>query len=186
MDQDTKTKIYFNKSRIAVLLFVSVIFIALGAWFIVDALGTNAQLGNPIIKVITGAASILFFGLLAFHFSKKVFNSLPALIISEEGIVDNSSGTCAGFVPWTDINGIKETKIGNRMFINIVVKDPGLYIDRQESGFKKRIMRMNYNANGTAIGITARGLQCTHNQLKHLLDAKFAAFKKNNSPASRS
>src|SRR3954468_20446907 len=100
MDQDTKTKIHFNKSRIAFLLFVAVIFIALGVWFIVDALGTNAQLGNPIVKIITGVASILFFGWLAFHFSKKVFNSVPALILTAEGIVDNSSGTCAAFVPW--------------------------------------------------------------------------------------
>lgn len=184
MGQLNEINIYFNKGRIVVVLFVALIFIALGIWFITDALGANVQLGNPIIKFVTGCASILFFGWLGFLFAKKAFNSTPALIITSEGITDNSSGTCAGFIPWTDITAIKETKVKNRLFINIVVKDSAPYIDRQESSFKRRIMRTNYNTYGTAIGITTSGLQCTHNQLKQLLDTKFSEFMKNNPKAN--
>jgi hypothetical protein len=177
MNKSNTIKIHFSKGRLAGLLIGSSVFSALGIWFVADALTGNVLLGNPIVKVLTGCATVLFFGWVSFYLFKKVFSAHPAVIISNQGIVDNSSGTCAGFIPWKDIKEIKETKVGNRTYFNVVVKDPMVYIERADGSFKRKLMRINYKSYGMAIGISSAGLQCTHKQLRLLLDTRFSEFK---------
>lgn len=159
------------------MLLGSVIFVALGIWFLADAFAGNVLLGNPIIKVAVGMACILFFSWVGYFISRKLFDSRPGLIISDQGIVDQSSGTCAGFVPWDEVLAITEVRISGQTFINIVVRDPEVYIDRQDSAFRRRLMRANLKRFGTAIGISANGLQCSQRKLKLLLDARFLEYK---------
>jgi hypothetical protein len=60
---------------------------------------------------LSGLAGIIFFGFVGFYLLKKLFNKKPGLIISNSGIVDNSSGISVGFIPWSDIKEIKETMV---------------------------------------------------------------------------
>jgi hypothetical protein len=177
MEQSNTIRIPFSKSRLVLMLIGATIFVALGIWFLSDALGSNSLLGNRIIKVAVGLACVLFFSWVGYFISRKLFDSRPALIISDQGIVDQSSGTCAGFVPWADVLEIKEVRIARQVFINLVVRDPEIYIERQESTFRRRLMRANLKRFGTAIGISANGLQCSHRKLKLLLDARFLEYK---------
>jgi uncharacterized membrane protein YuzA (DUF378 family) len=177
MEQSNAIRIPFSKSRLALMLIGAIIFVALGIWFLTDAFGSNTLLGNRIIKVAVGLAGVLFFSWVGYFISKKLFDGRPALIISDQGIVDQSSGTCAGFVSWAEVLEIKEVRISGQVFINLVVRDPEIYIERQESTFRRRLMRANLKRFGTAIGISANGLQCSHRKLKLLLDARFLEYK---------
>lgn len=105
------------------MLLSSIIFCGAGIWFEMDPPGINTPiLGNPITIFIFGLAIILFSGLTGFILFKKLSDNSSGLIISDEGVVDNSSGISAGFVPWTDIIAIKETRVFNQRMINLVVK----------------------------------------------------------------
>jgi len=177
MELSNAIKIPFSKSKLALMLVGSILFVALGVWFLIDAFGSNILLGNRIIKVVVGLIGILFFSWVGFFISRKLFDNRPGLIISDQGIVDQSSGTCAGFVSWEDILEIKEVRISGQTFINIVVRDPEVYIERQESTFRRRLMRANQKRFGSTIGISANGLQCSHRKLKLLLDARFLEYK---------
>src|SRR6185437_9658806 len=99
---------------------------------------------SKTIIFISGLAGILFFGFVGFYLFKKLFDKKPGLIISNEGIVDNSGGLSAGFIPWSDIKEIKETIIANQKFISVIVKNPQHYIDRQSTRFKRWLMEKNY------------------------------------------
>lgn len=177
MEHSNVVRIPFSKSKLALMLVGSILFVALGVWFLVDAFGSNMLRGNQIIKVVVGLAGILFFSWVAYYISRKLFDSRPGLIISDQGIVDHSTGTCAGFVSWEEVLEIKELRISGQMFINLVVRDPEIYIERQESTFRRRLMRANLKRFGTVVSISANGLQSSHRKLKLLLDARFLEYK---------
>jgi len=177
MKETERIEIQLSKTKLTLLFLGSIMFVATGAWYVINPPKVNISIfSNPTLVFIVGLASILFFGLVGFFIFKKLFDNAPGLIISTEGVFDNSSGVSVGFVPWTDIVEIKETKISNQKFINIVVKNPQEYIDKQKSAFKRKSLKVNYNSYGTVIGISANGLKIKYNDLKALFDKQFAEF----------
>ena len=171
-------EIPLSKSKLTLMFLGSVVFVGLGIWFVTNPPKINNPIfGNPTTIFIVGLASILFFGLVGFSIFKKLWDKTPGLIISDQGVFDNASGVSAGLVPWTDIVEIRETKVVNQTFINLVVKNPQVYIDRQKSAFKRKLMQMNYNTYGTVIGISSNGLKCDYRELKATLDRKLEEYK---------
>jgi hypothetical protein len=178
MKETEQIEIQLSKSKLTLLFLGSIMFVGLGVWYVISPPIVNIPIfSNPTLVFIIGLASILFFGLLGFYIFKKLFDKSPGLIISDEGVYDNSSAVSAGFVPWTDIVEIKETKVVNQLFINLVVKNPQDYIDRQKSAFKRKTMQINHKNYGTVIGISTNGLKIKYDELKALIDSRFADFK---------
>ena len=181
MTTTEQIEIPLSKRKLTLMLMGSIVFIALGVWMQFKAMNPpiegNMLFRNPTVLRTVGIASILFFGLCAFSLVKKLGDKSPGLVISNEGIFDNSSGVSAGLIPWPDILEIKEIKVVNQTFLNIIVKDPQEYIDRQKSAFKRKTMQINYNSYGTVIGISSNGLQYNYSELKKLLETKLAEHK---------
>lgn len=178
METPKQIEIQHSKLKLTLMFLGSIIFVGLGIWFVTIPTETdNLILASPTLLFVVGFASILFFGFVGFSILKKLGDKSPGLIISEEGVVDNSSGVSVGFIPWTDILEIKETKVVNQKFINLVVKNPQEYIDRQQSLFKRKAMQINHNSYGTVIGISANGLKSNYKGLKLLIDNKFEEYK---------
>lgn len=178
MDSSKKIEIQLSKSKLTLLFLGSVVFVGLGIWFVVNPPEiSNPVLGNPTTIFIVGLASIVFFGFAGFFIFKKLGDKSPGLVISDEGVFDNTSAVSAGLVPWTDVLEIRETKVANQTFINLVVKNPQEYIDKQKSAFKRKLMQINYETYGTVIGISANGLKCDYRELKATLDKTFSEFK---------
>lgn len=186
MRETERIVIQLRKSKLT-LMFLSPImftglgvwFIGLGVWFVISPQKVNVSIfSNPTVAFIAGLASILFFGIVGFFIFKKLFDKSPGLIISADGVFDNSSGAGAGFVPWTDIVEIKEIKTHNQFFINLVVRNPQDYIDRQNSALKRKLTKINYNSYGTVNGISANRLKIEYKELKDLLDERFADFNR--------
>jgi hypothetical protein len=177
MNQSEQIDIQLSKTKLALMLLGCVVFVGSGIWFLIDPpQSSNPILGNPTVIFIVGLLAILFFGFIAFSIVKKLLDSAPGLIISDEGVMDNSSGFSAGFIPWIDVVAIKETRVVDQKFINIVVRNPQAYIDKQDSALKRKALQMNYNSYGTVVGISANGLKCNYDTLKSMLDNKFADF----------
>ena len=178
MDTSEKIEIQLSKSKLILMSLGSVIFVGLGIWFVTNPPKINNPIfGNPTTIFIVGLASIVFFGLVGFFLFKKLGDKSPGLVISEEGVFDNASAVSAGYIPWTDVLEIRETMVVNQTFINLIVKNPQDYIDRQKSAFKRKLMQINYNSYGTVIGISANGLKCEYHELKANLDKTFSDFK---------
>jgi hypothetical protein len=151
----------------------SMAFVVGGIWFVTNPARFISLIVKSTTKIfIAGLASILFFGFVGIFIFKKLFDKNPGFVISENGIVDNSGGLSAGFIPWSDIDEIKETIIANQKFISLIVKNPQTYIERQPSAFKRWAMKRNYKSYGAAIGISANGLKYNYKDLKTLLDKK--------------
>lgn len=178
MNNSNQIEIQLSKSKLTLMALGCLVFVVVGICFIIDpAKYESFIMRSPTFIFIAGFLSVFFFGFTGFFFLKKLQDKLPGIIISEKGIMDNSSGVSAGFIPWTDIITIKETKIVNQKYINIVVKNPQMYIDRQKSALKRKAMQVNYKTWGTAIGITVNGLKINYDELKSLIEKNFSNFK---------
>jgi len=177
MNTSKQIEIPLNKIKLTLMLLGSIVFFGAGIGIMVHPAKIDGSIfQNPTINFIFGIVTILFFGIAAIFAFKKLNDNSPGLIISDKGVVDNSSGISAGFVPWTDITAIKETRVFNQRFINLVVKNPQNYIARQKSFIKRKFVQANYSSFGTAISISANGLKCNQSELKAILDNKFAGF----------
>lgn len=97
----------------------------------------------------------------------------PGLLITPEGISENASMECPGFIPWTDIIGFKDAHELNQKYIGVLVKNPNDYLNKQKSWIKRKTMFNNYKLKGVVIAIPVGRLQCTYPELKKLLDDKF-------------
>lgn len=178
MNISKQIEIPFSKIKLTLMLLGSIVFFGTGIGIMVLPVKIDGSVffQNPTINFIFGIVDSLFFGIAAIFCFKKLGDNSPGLIISDEGVVDNSGGISAGFVPWTDITAIKETKVFTNRFINLVVKNPEEYIARQKNVFKRKAAQANYSSFGTVISISANGLKSNQSDLKAILDNKFAAF----------
>ncbi|MES1199699.1 MAG: STM3941 family protein, partial [Pseudomonadota bacterium] len=85
-----------------------------------------------IVAVFAGLfiAAALLGALGAIFITRKLFDKRPGLVLSAEGIVDNSSGVAAGLIPWSDIEAFNVAEIRGNKFIVVLVKDPEKYLQR--------------------------------------------------------
>ncbi|MGI4751619.1 MAG: STM3941 family protein, partial [Janthinobacterium lividum] len=165
-----QVEIPLSKSKMTVLLIGSTAFVAIGLWFVISPpILQNGFFSNPALILVSGIASILFFGFCGFILLKKLQDNNVGLIIDKTGITDNASGISAGHIPWSDINEIKTSQVMNQKFLMILVSNPDTYINRQTSTIKRKAAEMNYKSYGLPISISANTLKCNFNHLKNTL-----------------
>ncbi len=177
MNTSKQIEIPLSKIKLTIMLLGSIVFFGTGiAMMIHPDKINNSIFEYPTINFILGIATVLLLGIAAIFAFKKLNDNSPGLIISDKGIVDNSSGISAGFVPWTDVTAIKESRVFNNRFINLIVKNPEEYIARQKNIFKRKLVQANYSSFGTAISISENGLKSNSKELKVLLEKRFTDF----------
>jgi hypothetical protein len=172
-------EIPLSKKKLILMLIGSIGFVAAGLWFVINPPTiSNPFFGNPTVIFVTGIASILFFGLCAVYIARKLPDNKPGLIIDNIGLTDNSSGVSAGQILWSDIENISVIEILRQKLIMLQVKNPQNYIDKQTSGFKRKMMQMNLNMYGTPLSITSNSLQIKFDELLNILNDHLNASRK--------
>lgn len=156
-------------------------FVVIGLWFIIKPPHiSNPFFGNPTKLLIVGSLSVLFFGYVGFWIFKKLFDKAPGLLISKEGIMNNSSGFSKQFIPWTDILSFNIASVQRQTFVNILVRNPEDYMNREKNFIKRKLMKMNLDQFGSVISISPNGLKCSWNELNRILAQKFDEYKAEN------
>lgn len=174
-----RIEIVLSKSKIVLMLLGALTFVAIGMWFVVSPpIIENSYWGGATKIAVVGYASIIFFGLCAFFFIRKLQDNKPGLIIDDTGLVDNSSGLSAGHILWSDIENVSVIEIYRQKLIMLQVKNPRQYIDRQASLLKRKSMELNNKMYGTPLSITSNGLKTTFDNLLTILTEKLQASRK--------
>jgi hypothetical protein len=91
-----------RKARFALVLAVALVL------FLVSSLTAVAGLAGPGSLLawelgIAGLVGTVIFGAATFFIALKLFSGRPGLVIDQEGIVDNTSYSSVGRVPWSEI-----------------------------------------------------------------------------------
>ena len=168
----SQTIIPLNKIRILPFLLGALIFVALGLLMMYVAVQAKGQVIMMAIYFLVGLAGVLFFGLMAIVLLAKLLKNKAGIIISDDGLTDNTSGVSAGFIPWKDIRKINFSRSGKMVFFVVMVKKPEKYIEREKNILKRFAMRMNNKMSGSPIHILVSFLDTDLNALYYLINDK--------------
>lgn len=152
--------VYNKRFRMTALSLISIIFVLLGIIFIFIALTEGPQL----LLLLIGIIVIVFFGFSTLFLLREVFIRKPALIVSDEGIIDRSSYIGAGLVEWEDVQAIDFIKYGGQPFLAIYTFDKQLIIDRT-NGLKRILNKTNRGLLDSQVNIPIKNLACNLDDL---------------------
>lgn len=159
--------IELSKVKIVLLILGAIVFVVLGAWLLsldAEAIESQRKFSSPTLIYGIGIVSIVFFGLCGLVGIRKLFDKSPGLIVSAEGILDNSSGVSAGIIPWSEVVSIGEYQIQKQKFISVQVTDPNKYANNGNV-LKRMANRANIKMCGTPVNISANSLKISYNEL---------------------
>jgi hypothetical protein len=172
MNSGDETIIELSKTKIVLLLLGAAAFVAVGIWmFSLDAASIQSQrrFNDPMYVRGLGLASIVFFGIFGLLALKKLFDKKPGLVFNNSGIVDNTSSTSPGFVPWSEVVGAEVFEIQKQKMLIVMVRNPQEYMARG-SLLRRTLNKANYKMVGSPISISSTALGINFSELVSLFD----------------
>ena len=169
--------IELSKTKILMLVTGACVFVIFGLWmfrFGSAEIESQHRFNSPLVFHGIGLVSIAFFGLCGFVGVRKFFDKKPGLVLSATGIVDNSSGVSAGFIPWSEIVGFDIFEVLSQKTLIVKVTNPERYVEVGGS-IKRALNRVNFKMCGSPIAITSNSLKI---EFEELLDVCNTYFKK--------
>ena len=174
-----RIEIYSSKKKSLMLLIGSMAFVVLGFWLLIEADNlTGGRARSPIFTRGIGIASILFFGLGIFIGIKRLVKSEITLIIDSIGLNVNPKKSLTEFIKWNDINGFEEIKIQSSRIVIIGVKNPEYWLEKETSGFRRKLMQFNISNYSSPFNIAASGLDISSEKLIETLNNYYDRHKK--------
>jgi hypothetical protein len=168
-------EIPFSKQKIVFGIVVSITFVVLG-YYLFAIIADQQNRLDPRLAKAAGLLGIIFFGGTGIFGIKKLFDNSPALIISNEGIFENTNATSIGFISWDDIIEFKTIQIKSTKILLIFVKNPQSYLDKVQ-GVKKFLMKSNHSMYGTPLSITSVTIKLKFNELEQIIMQRFAEYR---------
>jgi hypothetical protein len=175
LEQNDKMVIPLSKTKLTLLLFGSLAFVAGSIW--IWSIADTQNRYDPLFMKGVALVGICFSGLCGLYWCIKIFDRKPGLVIDAEGIVDNSSLTAAGRIPWEDIVGFKIYWVAGQKLLAIEVRDPQKYVKRGGT-FKRMWNTANTKRAGSPIIITSNALQIEFDRLVSILTQSLSRYRK--------
>ncbi|WP_156168436.1 helix-turn-helix transcriptional regulator [Kordia zhangzhouensis] len=132
---------------------------------------------NYQINTITSVFVSIFFGLImifpmyfmlkhVYPYLNKFLGKKIGLVISDEGLMDNSMFVTNTIIPWKDIERVEvaESTFGYKWVVPIL-KNPEIFINQQNNHFKKAIAKANYRKYGSPLKLYTTTLHITPSEL---------------------
>lgn len=157
-----------KKGRMIMLAIGSLVFVFLGLLIL------TAEFEEPFWPTIAAMISIAFFGFGFLYYVKTIIGGKPALVISNEGILDRSSYIAGGFIRWDEIESMGFVHFSGQTFLGIYTIDSGLIINRS-SGLKKMLMKANRKLVQSQVNIPVKNLAITPEELVTAIDSRWVA-----------
>lgn len=177
MEDKNIIKIGLKKNKLYTSLIATAILMLLGLFFIFwDHIMPDKSWIFIWVSKFTGFVFLILSISAMVNCVKRLKNKKSGLIISKEGITDNS-GDSIDIIRWEHIDEIKGlTLAGKQKFIIIFVSNPDEYIEKA-GRFKRRLMKMNHDIYGSPLSISADWFDCSHEELKNIIEAKCSEYK---------
>ena len=179
----TTIKIELKNKKLYISLIMTVVLILLSLFFIfysymLPDIGLVLIVTSKIFGFIFTALSISAM----INFIKRFINKKSGLILNADGIIDNS-GDSINIIKWEDIKEIKEIILaGKQKFIIIFISNPEEYI-MKAGKIKRKLMRINNDVYGSPLSLSASWFDCTHEELKNIIESKYNEYKDIKIPA---
>ncbi|GGA81429.1 STM3941 family protein [Ornithinibacillus halotolerans] len=164
--------IYAKKGKLVLYGILCILFVLVSGLLLVVGLGDSSN--DRWKLIIIGGIGFIFFGLCMIYWIKSMLKRKPAIILNNEGIIDQSTYIGAGLVKWSEIADVDFVNFGGQTYLGIYTIDPELIINRS-TPFKRFLNQMNKGLLATQVNIPIKILDCS---LDELIDAIGYFWKK--------
>lgn len=163
-----------SKAKLAFALLVCLFAVVFGVWCVLKPASFGYK--PTALIIILGVVVIALFVFFAFCAVKWLFNNTPGLLVSAEGIVDNTVAGTENKILWRDVADITQWSYVGQKLVVVVLKDPHCYIDGCPSSKRRKAMLMNLQTCGSPVAISASVLKISHRKLYALLRDNFVKY----------
>lgn len=153
--------------KILILAALSLIFVVLGIVLLFISFSVKAE--ETAWLTLVSILTIVIFGLCFIYYLKVFIKREPAVIISTEGIVDQSSFIGAGLVKWDEIKEIQFVSFSGQIYLGISTFDRELIINRM-TGIKKLFNQVNKGLMETQVNIPVKILACSMDEMLKVIN----------------
>jgi len=164
-------EINFKNWYLILLSLGAILFVIAGIYLIFVPFFGDRLFPYPIVQIIVGIISILFFGFVTIIIFRKIFGKKPGLIIDSTEIIDNSTGFSTKHIKWENITAIKSFNMLVVKFIVVIINNPEEYFKRYKVG------KLDYKITGSPINIYTNVLKCKHKVLVDILQNELKSRK---------
>jgi hypothetical protein len=170
---DSATRVIeLSRKKLVFLILGGAAFALAGLWMVqLDEASIREirTLSNPTLFRSFGVLALVLATLVVIYGARKMFDNKPGLVLSPEGITDNSSGVAAGLIPWTDITGFDIFEMHRQKMLVILVNEPEKYIQRGNP-IQRTLHRANTSMVGSPISISSNTLKIGFDELCALVE----------------
>lgn len=163
-----------NKGRLVMLAVFCLVFVAVGIFIL------SIPFNEPMWPMVIGVLTIAVFGLCFLYYVKVLVKREPAVVVTKEGIIDNSSYIRAGLVKWEEIEAIDFLSFSGQTYLGIFTYDRELIINRS-SGMKKLFNRLNKGLLPSQVNIPVNNLACSAGELVNAIGERWKTAMKEES-----
>ncbi len=159
-----------GKSKIVLFFILSLAFVALGIWFFLFSfhLGGGNFIRASFLK-ISGILIAILFSFGGIVFLRKFFDKKPGLILTSEGICDNSAGVMGErFIFWKDILGLKVVEIQGTRLLVILLHRPEIFLTNPVR-YRQKMLEYNFKTYGSPIILSSNALNIEFEELYRLM-----------------
>lgn len=132
-----------------------------------------------IFLKITGLIGIIFFGLAFLFIIYRLFKPKNILTINIDGFIDNSSAISLGYIPWSEVEKIKEFKVISERFIGVELKNEEEYLKRT-SNIKLKLLKINLKIGYPIISINLNSTKADIEVITLIMIEYYSYWKENN------
>jgi len=165
------------KWKTLLLLFACLGFVTFGAILLYHGI---MEWPNEIFAIIFGFITVAFFGA-AFPLGvKRLFANTVELEMTKYSLNIQPNSEKGFSIPWENISQFEKISISGAKLILIHVKDPHLWIKRQNNPIKRKLMQFNLSKYGTPFNTTSSGMNISNKKLLKKLKEYHIQFLKVN------
>ncbi|WP_311321064.1 STM3941 family protein [Capnocytophaga sputigena] len=174
-----RIEIFTSKKKNIFLLFLVIIFLAVGIFCFLNANELSNDGKRSIIFIEVISIIVVIFALIALVFIiKNLLNNQWVLAIDEKALHIRIQKYY--LIPWQEIIGFQELEIKGNKSILIQVKNPETLIANEKNFFVKKMMQWSQKMYGAPISIASSTMKISHKELVSLLLVSFVTYKDKN------
>ncbi len=147
--------------KILFLFALSLIMVAASAWL-------TLTLPVAVLTWPVGLAGIGFFGLAGGWLLSRLFSNRVSLVLTQEGLLDNSTALPAGRIAWDQIVRVGITTVEKQRFLGIDVRDRSL-LTSSDSAFRRWIKDSSVALAGYPVNVPSTVIDRTLEELHDLI-----------------
>ncbi len=176
MKLEDKIVIDLSKRNTFIGILASLGFVILALTIFVNAINSGSS-AVSVFDIILSTVTIVLFTFFFIVNLIKFLDKKAGLIISNKGIIDNSSGTSLNvLIPWEDISRVDNVSNFFAKAVVIRLKDPKKYLEKAKSNPLRKLISINMKMSNSPISINTFGLAISQDELFEIISTKHKKF----------